>query len=150
MKKFKSKFATLLRYRKNLKDQAMADYAMAQSELNRGIEALEKLYTEVDENFKNTQNVREQGGTTGESLKTHDEFFAGQQIRIENQRQVVRQLKEIAEEKHMVLVEKLVEQKSIEKLEEKEKKAHQEMVKKKEQIRLDDLAVMTQKRGARL
>ena len=145
--KWKFKLQALLKFRSQLTDEAMSVYAEAKGHLDAGLKELDRLYTEVDENFQNTQRAREKGGETAEVLKTHDEFFAGQQIRIEKQRQKVRQLKEIAEEKHEILVQRTMEKKAIEKLEEKQRAAHRDYLKKKEQTELDDLVVMRQGRG---
>ena len=146
--KWNFRFKSLLKVRKIITDQAMTDYAAAQSELNVGLKDLDRLYTEVDENYKKTQAQREKGGLASAILKTHDEFFAGQLVRIERQKEKVRQLQQVAEEKHVILVEKSVDQKSIERLEEKDKELFLKERRKQEQIQLDDLVVMRNGRGS--
>lgn len=136
------RFESVLRYRKQLNDRAMSDYLAAQRDLNQGLARLDQMYKQVDENFKRIQELKEQGGETGESLKTHDEFFAGMQIHIAQQKQKVRELKEVVEEKQGILVQAAKDFKSLEKLKEKQMTAEKKARMKKEQNNLDDLIVM--------
>lgn len=136
------RFENVLRYRKQLADIAMADYLKAKKLLDEGLAELDQMYRQVDENFIETQNVRQKGGVTAESLKTHDEFFVGMQIHITRQKEKVRELKEVVEEKQQILVEKSVDQQSLVKLKEKHDLAYRQERKKKEQMEVEDIIVM--------
>lgn len=136
------RFDSILRYRKQVADQAQIVYAAAAADLDQGLKELDTLYKSVDENYLETQKLRESGGAPSERLKTHDEFFAGQQIRIDRQRQKVRELKSKAEEAHEKLVACVVEYKSLEKLKERQEERVRTEEKKKYQAELDDIVTM--------
>ena len=144
--KWQFRFESVLRFRKQLSDQAKMEYARARGELDQGLKALDELYQSIDQNFKSVQRLRESGGLQAEKLKTHDEFFTGQQIRIERQRQKVRELKQLAEEKHEKLLASLVEYKSLERLKEKQRERIKKEMGKKDQLQIDDMVTMRHRR----
>ena len=144
--KWQFRFESVLRFRKQLSDQAKMEYARARGELDQGLKALDELYQSIDQNFKSVQRLRESGGLQAEKLKTHDEFFTGQQIRIERQKQKRREFKQLAEEKHEKLLASLLEYKSLERLKEKQRERIKKEMGKKDQLQIDDMVTMRHRR----
>lgn len=143
--KFKFQLDPLLKFRKVQEEEAMREYSEAQDILEMALHDLEALYNTIDQAMADIEEIVRNGGLTKEKQAFLDEYIKGQKIKIERQRVVVREKKQIAEEKYEVFLEATKEYKVIEKLKENRRVVFKKEMKKKEQKVVDDLVVMRSK-----
>lgn len=110
-----------MRIRKIEEDVAQRDYSEALGRHDAEVAALNAMYFALDQTMDSRSVSIRTGGTVGPSLVQMDAFLQGQEHRIEAQRKVIRGLKEIVEQKHQILIEKVKAHKAIEKLKERQK-----------------------------
>jgi flagellar FliJ protein len=133
---------TLLRHRKTLRDEAMRIYAEAQAKVQDKLSEIRQLYNSIDQTRERISSTY--STTTGSLgvIQFMNEFIDGTKVKIGRARFEVRDLMQIAEEKHDRLVEASRNFRMLEKLKEKQKLAWKKEQKRKETKRADDM-VMT-------
>ena len=145
--KFVFELEKVLKHKRTVENVAQRDWAEAQALVDAGMKELKALYTQVEE-ARNLVAMREKSGSArGFELGQVDEFVNGQKVRIERQRQKVRELMGRAEELHEALVAAARERKTFEKLKEKRFEEFKAQKKKHELKQLDDLVVTRYKRA---
>jgi flagellar FliJ protein len=119
--KFRFRLERLMRIRKIEEDVAQRDYAEALGRHDGEVAKLNSMYASLDETMGSRSSSIQGGGAVAARLTSMDFFLEGQEHRIEAQRRVIRGLKEIVEQKHQILIEKVKAHKAIEKLKERKK-----------------------------
>lgn len=142
MKKFRFAHSTLLRYRKMQEDLARRDLWDAQRKVTNEEQVLRRMYELQDQSRENALTLQKNGGNIIPQLQLIEEYNLAEKKRIEEQRDIIRGLKQIAEEKQERLVEHARETKIVEKLKERAKQEFETAVDKKEVKTADDMTTM--------
>ncbi len=147
--KFKFRLQKVLEHRQRLEDEAKRNYFAAQARTREALDFLERLYTAIDEVRLRATKLQSDGGgaKTVFTLQDTDLFIRGQKLRIENQRKVVRELKQQEEIEQEVLITCARDRKALEKLKEKQLQLFRENVDRQEAAEADDLSVIRYKRA---
>jgi len=140
--KFKFPFETLMRERNIRRNEAEKEYRAAQSKVYEQQIILNQYKDSLEESVAQLNIVRQGNGRLSSTLKSLDEYIAGQKLRIKNQVKAVLGLEEIAEQKRMVLVEAAKEVKILDKLKEKRYTEFKVRLRKHEAKILDEVAIM--------
>ncbi len=140
--KFKFPFETLMRERNIRRNEAEKEYRVAQSKVYEQQAVLNGYKDSLEESVAQLNIVRQGNGRLSSTLKSLDEYIAGQKVRIKNQVKTVLGLEEIAEQKRMVLVEAAKEVKILDKLKEKRYTEFKRRLHKHEAKILDEVAIM--------
>lgn len=140
--KFKFNLETLLKHRKREEEEAMREFAEAQSILQGHLDALKALYSEVDGSFKMREEIRARHGKMSRQLQSYDEYIEGLEIKIDRKKAEVRDQKMIVEEKQALLAEAAKEYKIIDRLKEKQFERFKKAAKVKEVKEIDDIVIM--------
>ena len=139
----------VLTHRRRLQDEAKRDFMLAQANTVNALRDLEALYVAIDvaRNRGHEVQVGISDTRMAPTLQNIDVFIGGQKIRIERQRVVIREFKAEEERLHDLLIEASKEKKTLEKLREKHLGAYRIEMARREQLELDDLAIMRHGRG---
>ena len=109
---------------------------------------LEAMYQKIDQSRLFSQKkLADQGDHVSAVFQASHEFERLQTIRIQRQREMVRELKQVEEQKQDILVDRTVKKKAMEKLREKALAEFKERVRKLEEKTLDDLVSGRHSRG---
>jgi flagellar export protein FliJ len=140
---FTFKLQKVLEVRKTAQDlaqkdfqEALYDQRLAEEELRR----LENLCHEAV--IKRGQVERSGGDKLGAQTQQIHEFLQGMLIKMARQKQKIIHLRTVSEEKRLVLKERSVELKAMEKLREKKKKTYLENLELARVKEADDLIIM--------
>jgi flagellar export protein FliJ len=144
--KFRFPYKKLMEVRKREEEIAMRDFLEARSLLDQANATLRSMYDSIDEARSKAVSTAHQGGAISQQLEVIDQFIKGQKFRILKQREQVRSLLTLVEQKQEVLVKAAQEYKILEKLKEKLLLAHQQKVARIEVKEIDDLVVMRHQR----
>ncbi len=139
--KFKFSLEKLLTYRKSEEDMARKDFLAAQFALNVENEKLSQMYADIDRTRDYIHGLENQGGRQAEGLVQSFQFIKGTELRIENQKEMVRKQQLIVEEKQEILRQAAIEYKMIERLKDKRHEAFKETQKKAEQKFVDEMTM---------
>ncbi|MEQ1877498.1 MAG: flagellar export protein FliJ [Bdellovibrionia bacterium] len=141
--KFKFRLEKVMNHKKVERDLAFRDFADARKTYEEGKERLKNLYQEIADarNFE-AATVKE-GGKGSESLKWSAFFIDGQNIKIELQKKLNRQLIQVMEQKQEVLIERARELKTFETLKEKMKERFKKEERKRDIKSIDEIVVMS-------
>lgn len=147
MAKFSFKLEKVLQHRKTLEDVAQRDFEEASF-------ALRKLEDQKLEFEHSIQTARAEasrllslGGNPGPGLTQIDFFIKGQEIRIQRQKDKIKEQETLVENLREILRQRAIEYKIMEELREKKKKEFKEDESKREQKEVDDLNSMRYQRG---
>jgi flagellar export protein FliJ len=140
--KFKFQFEKLLQHRKREEEIAMRDYLLARQRHDAAVVVLNSYYQSIVETRTLTAQVTAGGGAQSEKLRQADHFIAGQEVRIHQQKLIIRTLNQEKEEKHEIAVARAQDAKALEKLKEKLRGRHRIAANKRETKEMDDLATM--------
>ncbi len=140
--KFKFPFEKLLEHRQRTEDEAQRVFLIARNNLESAQAELKAMYDSITQTRNLASGLRGQGGNCVAHLQGTDFFIAGQEVRIAHQRQKIRELVSIAEQKHAILVEASQETKKVKKLRERMLERHQVRVKRREAKEQDDMVTM--------
>lgn len=139
---FQFRLETLLRHRKNLQDIAQREYAESEARVREKMNEIKNYYAKIDES-RRLRSAEEEGSSfTAQSLSNFEEFIELTNIRIKNARLEVRELMDIMEQKHHVLIEKAKEKKILDKLKEKKKDEYKKYIANKENKEADEMISM--------
>jgi flagellar FliJ protein len=147
--KFKFRLQKVLEHRRRLEDEAKRTYFEAQAKTREALDKLESLYVAIDDVRARASHLQSAGGgaQTIFSLQDTDLFIRGQKLRIEAQRKVVRELKQIEEQEQEVLIARAMDRKALEKLKEKRLQEFRTEIDLKEAAEADDMNVIRYKRA---
>ncbi len=145
--KFEFSYQQLLEYRKRLEELAQIENVAAQKQVDVAEVELERMYQQIDDSRQRARMLEVQGGKQAPSLAFIDDFINKHKIRIEMQRRVIRELKQIAEIKQQALVAAAKEYKILEKLKARKLVEYKEVMKKRELKQVDELVTTRFKRG---
>jgi flagellar protein FliJ len=139
--KFKFSLEKVLQHRKNLEDEARRNFLLAQAQTVAAVQKQRRMYEAIDKGreFAKGQSIA--------TLRSTEEFVVGQKIRIAQQRDQVRKLKEHEERLQDLLVLASQERKTLEKLKEKKLLEFKELAERRERAELDDMTIMRSKRA---
>ncbi len=146
--KYKFAFEKLLVHRKITEDRARKEFLLAQAKVDGAEGELKKMYDDVTNAHDRVGRLQQTSGQNAASLMVADEFIVGQKIRIQHQREKIRQLLAVAEEKRAILIEAAREKKTLEKLKEKRFEEFKRTQKKREMREIDEIVTMRFKREA--
>jgi flagellar FliJ protein len=140
--KFHFPFEKLLEHRQRQEDEAQRIYLIAQNQLEAAQAELRAMYESITRTRQQAGFMRSAGGSVVGQLVQTDEFISGQEVRITRQKERIRELASVAEEKHAILVEASQEVKKVTKLREKMFERFKDRLKKLEAKELDDIVTM--------
>jgi flagellar FliJ protein len=139
---FQFRLETLLKHRRALQDIAQKDYAEAEAKVRAKLDYIKSLYAEIDQARKERSRAEAKLAFTANSLSGVEEFIALTYIKIERARKEARELMQIMEQKHAILIEKAKERKIIEKIKERKMFEYKAELKKLEAKEMDDMTSM--------
>lgn len=145
--KFKFPLQKVMQHRKVLEDLAQKDFEEAVSELNAQKEKLAEMEKSVSDARAAAFRLQSEGGKASPGLVQTDEFIKGQDIRMERQKERIRECESLVENLREILRQKAIDYKIIEELREKRFKEFKIERSKLEQKRTDDLNLMRFGRG---
>lgn len=141
---FKFRLEKVLEHRRRLENEAKRDYFEALAKTVEANGKLKSLYTAIDDCRHRAHELQRVGGGRDVvfSLQDVDTFIRGQLIRIDQQRKLVRELKQVEEEKQELLIEASKERQALEKLREKRLSEYQQGISQREALEVDDLNIL--------
>ena len=145
--KFRFPYEKLQEHRKREEDMAQRDFLAARQMYDQAVHELEEMYLAIDQARQRAGDLHTKGGSCAEDLKQIDQFITGQVVRIQRQKDRIRELASVMEEKQAILVIAAQEFKKVEKLRERMFERFKEALKKKEAKELDDMVTMRFVRG---
>ncbi|MCB0350204.1 MAG: flagellar export protein FliJ [Bdellovibrionales bacterium] len=140
--KFKFRLDTILRHRKIEQDLAQKEFSIAQQAVRDQLAHIKKLYASIDDSRAQIEAIQAAGGACSSQINSIELFIEGQILIIARERQRARELMQIEEEKHEVLVLKMQDFKVLEKMKEKKKEEFRKIKNKKIQKNIDDMVTM--------
>lgn len=146
---FQFRLEKVLTHRRRLEDEAKREFILAQANTVKALRDLEALYVAIDvaRTRGHDMQIGESDRRMAPTLQNIDVFIGGQKIRIDRQRVVIREFKAEEERLHDLLIEASREKKTLEKLREKHLQEYRVEMARREQLELDDLAIMRHGRG---
>ena len=140
--RFHFRFETVLRQREIERDIAQREYLEAQNRVRMQLSKIKKMYEQIDEARLEAEKLERAGGRHVSALVQTEEFILGQKIRVQSERQIVREFMADAEQKHEVLIEKMQAFKVLEKLKEKRREEFRKERNQRIAKEMDDLTIM--------
>ncbi len=144
--KFRFAYEHLLKHKKRLEELAAREFAEAQHQVDLANQKLRLMFEQIEESRKRALDLTNEGGRKSGALAQIDEFINGHKIRIDLQRQVIRQLHLEAERTQDALIEAAKEYKTLQKLRERRLDEFKHLVKKHELKQVDELVTTRFKR----
>lgn len=142
MKKFKFNLAKVLRQRQIVADIAQRSFSEAQAALDTEIAKLNEMNSVKNRSLEERAAMIQNSTDWVNSVSQINNFITGQDLRIKNQNLSLQEAENLVEARREILREKVSEVKILERLEEKQKKAHMSEAAKTEQAELDELSVL--------
>jgi len=124
-------------------------FAEAEANVENSKSKINHMWSEIDLARQRAYEIQSSGAAIAVELEGFDHFVSGLKVKIESERNVLRELLAIAEEKRELLVEASKEHKALLKLKEKMYFRYKKAKEKKEQKQMDDMATMRFKRASR-
>ena len=144
--KFRFPLQKVMQHRKTVEELAQRDFQEAMAVLNSENEKLENMQNQIIQARDRAFESQNQGGRAGPVLSQVHEFMAGQDIRIERQKEKIKEVQSLVENLREILREKAIEYKMIESLKERKLEKFKIEVRKKEQKQMDDTSLMRYRR----
>lgn len=145
MAKFRFPLQKVLQHRKTLESLAQKDFEIAQAELNSQISKLEEM-NQAKVNARDQAFRRQsEGGTASPALLQVADFLKGQDIRMERQRERIKECESLVENLREILRQKAIDYKIIEGLKDRKKQEFKVEQNKREQKLVDEMNVMRYK-----
>lgn len=142
MAKFRFPLQKVMQHRKTLENLAQKDFEVAQSELNAQIAILEEMDSAKTVAREQAFRRQSEGGTASPALVQVAEFLKGQDIRMERQREKIKECESLVENLREILRQKAIDYKIIEGLKDRKKQEFKLDQKKREQKLVDEMNVM--------
>lgn len=136
---FQFRLAKVLSHRKSLEDLARKDFLEAQNELQQALKALENYYQQVYSAQIERGRLISDGNSPGESLSQIYNYIKGTELKIESQKNVIRELKVKVEKMQLTLQEAAINYKVILKLESRQHEDYRKQLKKLEEKELNEM-----------
>ena len=146
--KFAFAFEKLLEIRARIEDVARGEFANADEALRVAKTQLEELFSAIDTARMRASSLEREGGCHSTALAQIGDFIKGQAVRIEQQRDRIRQAMAVAERAQAALVEAAKDRKTLEKLRERRLNESKAAAKKLELRQADELTTTRHKREA--
>lgn len=146
--KFRFRLQKVLEHRKRLEDEAKRKYFEAVARTQEAKDKLEAMYKAIDVSRNRAHQMLSGTQSSGGghelilSLQDTDLFIRGQNIRIEQQRLVVRECKQAEEIEQDQLIQAAKDRQTLEKLREKKLQEFREGIERKEAAEVDDLNIL--------
>lgn len=142
--KFRFRLQKVLEHRKRLEDEAKRKYFEAVAQTQAAKDKLESMYKAIDDSRSRAHQMQTAGGghEVISSLQNIDLFIRGQHIRIDQQRKVVRECKQVEETEQDHLITAAKDRQALEKLREKKLQEFKEEIERKEALEVDDLNII--------
>ncbi len=140
--KFKFPLEKVMQHRKVLEELAQKDFEEAQSELLAQKTKLQDMQDAVVRSREEAFRRQSEGGKASPVLVQSDEFIKGQDIRMERQREKIRECESLVENLREILRQKAIDYKIIEEFKERRFQEYKVERRKLEQKRVDDLNIM--------
>ena len=144
--KFKFPLEQLLKVRARDRDQAQREYIKAHDDVEFAKRDLEEMHRSIGGARERASRLMIEGGDITGFLNQTDFYIAGQEVRIKLQKERIRELASVEEQKHAILVEAAREHKKVEKLKERSFRRFREEKRDRELRAMDDLTTMRFKR----
>jgi flagellar protein FliJ len=145
--KFKFPLQKVLQHRKILEDLAQREFQEAQAALNLETQKLQEMQDAVTAARDQAFRRQSDGGKASPALSQVHEFLKGQDIRMERQKEKIKECESLVEKLREILRQKAIDYKIIEELKEKRFKEFKVERNKLEQKRVDDINLMRFRRG---
>lgn len=142
--KFRFRLQKVLEHRKRLEDEAKRKYFEAMARTQEAKDKLEFMYKAIDDSRQRAHRMQSSGGGHEMilSLQDIDLFIRGQNLRIEQQRKVVRECMQVEEVEQEHLIAAAKDRQALEKLREKKLQEFREGIDRKEAMEVDDLNII--------
>lgn len=142
--KFRFRLQKVLEHRKRLEDEAKRKYFEAMARTQEAKDKLESMYKAIDDSRQRAHRMQSSGGGHEMilSLQDIDLFIRGQNLRIEQQRKVVRECMQVEEVEQEHLIAAAKDRQALEKLREKKLQEFKEGLDRKEAMEVDDLNII--------
>ena len=128
-------------------DIAKKEYAEAEQKVQQSLTIINGYYDQIEELRNLNANKQKNGGNVSAYMDLNIEMIEGTKKKIEKEKQKVRELMQIAEEKKEIMIEARQEKRVIESLKNKRFEEYKKYRKKLEQKQIDE---MVSQRYARL
>lgn len=142
MKKFKFGLNKVLTQREIVADLAQKDFVDAQAALDAEISKLNEMIAVKERSLSERTTMIQTSSDWVNQVDQINKFLIGQDLRIKNQNLRLQEAENLVESRREILRQAVSEVKILERLEEKQKKAHMAEAAKVEQAELDELAVL--------
>ncbi|MFN7825251.1 MAG: flagellar export protein FliJ [Pseudobdellovibrionaceae bacterium] len=149
MKKFKFPLEKVMQHRKVIENLAQAEFQEAQSQLNLLQNELSQMRQQVTQAHLHSFETATGGRPDlSAGLNQVNQYLKGQDIRIENQLNKIKEQETVVENLREILRNAAVDHKIVESLRDKEKQGFKNEYKKYSQKNVDDLTLMRRSRKA--
>ncbi len=142
MAKFKFPLQKVMQHRKTVEDLAQRDFEEAMSEYNRQLNKLEQMEQAKKDARLHAFGDQYKAGKASPGLIQVGDFLKGQDIRIEKQKERIKECESLVEKLREILRQRAIEYKIIEELKDRQRKEFKIEQNKKEQKRVDESNVM--------
>ena len=140
--KFKFPLEKVMQHRKMLEDLAQKDFQQAQNELVQQQLKLKEMQDAAIEARTGAFRRQSEGGKASPTLIQISEFLKGQDIRMERQKEKIKECEGLVENLREILRQKAIDYKIIEELRDRRLEEFKVERRKIEQKRTDDLNLM--------
>lgn len=147
--KFNFKLEKILQHRKTLEEIAQRDFQQAEFELRQEVQKLEEFHQSILTARDDAFRLQSQGGRPSPGLVQVDGFIKGQDIRIQRQKEKIKECESLVENLREILRQKAIDYKIMEELRKKKLEIYKEERRDKEQKQVDDLNIMRFRRSER-
>ncbi len=145
--KFRFPLEKVMQHRKILEDLAQREFQEAQAELNAQMQKLQDMQQAVTDARDQAFRRQSEGGKTSPALIQVDDFIKGQDIRMERQKDRIKECESLVEKLREILRQKAIDYKIIVELKEKQFQEFKVEKQKREQKIADDMNLMRFRRG---
>ena len=145
--KFNFRLESVLKHRARLQEEAQLDYAEAENNVRLKMEEIKGFYKEIE----NARIMRSESQSGSEfvamTLSAVEEFIKLTEVKIDRAKHEARELMQVMEEKHQILVEKARDKKVLDRLKEKKFVEFKKDLKRIETKVMDEIAMFRSYRG---
>lgn len=146
MAKFRFPLQKVMQHRKTVEELAQKDFEEAMAQLNQENQKLAQMQNQIVQARDAAFGRQTEGGRAAPALSQVHEFIKGQDIRIERQKEKIKECESLVENLREILRQKAIEYKMIESLKERKLEKFKLEVRKKEQKLMDDTSLMRYRR----
>jgi len=131
-----------MQHRKTQEDIAQRDFLEAEAQMLSEISKLEKMQQQIADAREMAFRQQSEGGKASPALTQVDDFIQRQDIRIERQKEKIKECESLVENLREILRQRAIDYKMIESLKNRRQQEFKTEVRKREQKELDNLSVM--------